>query len=456
MSDNARSPTVLGVAVGPDAMWAVPYTGRGTAADQVGPRMIPIDGNSSASLTQAFQVLEHELSCDAARLHIALLPPLVQARRIELPRLKLDEVRRVLAHNASKYFFGARERQIVGARVIESGQRAPMTVFALAAAARTIDALYESAARVGWTIDTLVSAYVVWASAVGAAGPKTRTAPTWIVHRATTFVEGILVQGGHPTWVRRCPATAVQSQAVSQWLSEISTHDTAPSPRVAVLGVAGESDAPLGELGDGGVERVVLDHSDTPPGLAAAWVGRTSGIELLPDRVRSERVRKGRRLTAGLSAAAVLLIAIAATVELLGERRELTAIQRERTSVAEQVGATVAEREGLLELNERLAALAVAEESAPRWSRVIANVAENLPDDAHLLAFRANADSLVMEGLAERAAGVFEAMQAAPDILGVRARAPIRRELLTNNRAIERFALGAQLRGGRSSDEEPK
>ena len=70
---------------------------------------------------------------------------------------------------------------------------------------------------------------------------------------------------------------------------------------------------------------------------------------------------------------------------------------------------------------------------------------ENLPEDAHLTAFRGQADSLWLEGIADRAAGVFEAMQSAPDVLGVRAQAPIRRELRDGEVPIERFTLAARL-----------
>ena len=55
------------------------------------------------------------------------------------------------------------------------------------------------------------------------------------------------------------------------------------------------------------------------------------------------------------------------------------------------------------------------------------------------------ADSLLLEGIADRAVGVFEAMQAAPDVLGVRAQAPIRRELRDGDQPIERFSLAARL-----------
>jgi hypothetical protein len=50
-----------------------------------------------------------------------------------------------------------------------------------------------------------------------------------------------------------------------------------------------------------------------------------------------------------------------------------------------------------------------------------------------------------VEGRAARATGVFESLQRAPGIGGVRAEAPIQQEVQDSGPPIERFLLGARL-----------
>ena len=102
-------------------------------------------------------------------------------------------------------------------------------------------------------------------------------------------------------------------------------------------------------------------------------------------------------------------------------------------------------RETMEGIEARLTALAAAETGASRWSGIIAEVAEHLPSDAHLIGMRGTGDSLLLEGVAARAAGVFESLQLAPGVAGVRAAAPIRQEGQDSGAAVERFSLGARL-----------
>jgi hypothetical protein len=64
------------------------------------------------------------------------------------------------------------------------------------------------------------------------------------------------------------------------------------------------------------------------------------------------------------------------------------------------------------------------------------------------MAFRAHADSIGLEGIAQRAAGVFAALQRAPRVAGVRFDAPIRQEAgRPGMPPVERFAISARLAG---------
>src|ERR1051325_2255474 len=85
--------------------------------------------------------------------------------------------------------------------------------------------------------------------------------------------------------------------------------------------------------------------------------------------------------------------------------------------------------------------------TAPRWSAFLTNVADFLPRDAHLVALRAAGDSAVLEGVAQQAAGVFEALQQMPRLAGVRAGAPIQRDVLPDGSVREHFAVNTWLSG---------
>ena len=106
----------------------------------------------------------------------------------------------------------------------------------------------------------------------------------------------------------------------------------------------------------------------------------------------------------------------------------------------------MAAREAALGVSARLAALTDAERGALDWTAVLDQVAATLPPDAYLTGFRASGDSLVIEGAARRAAGVFEGLQAATRLSRVRPAGPIRQELRDSAPPIERFIASATLR----------
>ena len=149
------------------------------------------------------------------------------------------------------------------------------------------------------------------------------------------------------------------------------------------------------------------------------------------------------------------MLLLSATTELWGAHRELAALQAERRGLAPLVAQAMDLRQTVDGVHERLRALAAAEAGASRWTAVIASVAEHLPSDAHLLSLRGDGDSLVLEGIASRAAGAFESLRAAPGVLGVRAEAPIRQEAQDSAAPVERFTLGARLAASRPGDGRP-
>jgi hypothetical protein len=447
----------LGIALGADRIWAVPLKRNGTAVNAADYVTRSLDGLSAAELRKAFEGMQEELGISAVVAHVAVLPTLAQARRLELPRLKPDELRGVLARSASKYFFGARERQVVGAGTLPSAQRSPVTVFASAAAASVVDAILDAAEQVEWRVASVVPAYHAWAAALRAPLRKAGRKAGWLVLCGADTVELMSVSKGSPQLVRRVRSGGQVAVHVTEVLRDAQRAAGATKEPAAVIGSTDFREELLAGLESAGIGRLRIADEEVVNAaepLAAAYAARADRTELLPERVHVARRRSARRLAAALSSAAVVLFIVAAGLELLGAQRELNAVMNQRDAIRSEVDLAMGGRDALLGINDRLAILSSLEETAPRWAGVMSAVAEYLPDDAYLTAFRAQGDSLVLEGVADRAADVFQAMQSAPVVVGVRAQAPIRRELRDGEQPVERFTLGARLGGAIDEERE--
>jgi hypothetical protein len=132
----------IGIALGPDRLVALLPGGR------------RLETTEAADLARALAELKETTGLAQARVSVALLPPLVELRRVTLPPLRADERRRVLARDVARYFIGVREPQVVSSE-------APL---AAAAPARLIDDVEAAVAGVGWVLGGVVPAHVAWAA----------------------------------------------------------------------------------------------------------------------------------------------------------------------------------------------------------------------------------------------------------------------------------------------------
>lgn len=413
-----RRATRVGIGLGRDGLWAALLcrTRRGawTVERSWERPLAPLDAAASdwPDLCQALAELREEWGPDSGALWIALLPPLVQVRRIELPPLREAEARSVLARDATRYFLGAADTQVVGVASIGRARGSPAPIIAAAAPAGLIDAILDAATRSDWEVASVASAHWAWLSAAKEAAPGLRDGAGYVFAEHTQCAELLCIEDGELVRVRRLPSSE-RGRAARRELTAGAGH----IHEMAALEV---------------------------PALAAGFAPRVRAPQILPDRLHQARRREARRVTYRRLAAAVALLAGAAAVELWGTQRELDAVLERRQALRAQVDRVMAEREAILAVNDRLRTLAELESTAPAWSALIAALAERLPRDAYLTAFRSRADSVVLQGVASRAVGVFEAVQKAPGVAGVRAEAPIRQELRDGGTAVERFVLAAR------------
>jgi Tfp pilus assembly protein PilN len=358
-----------------------------------------------AELREALREASHGRTRRAV-LHVALLPPLVHWRRIRLPGLRIDEVRQVLRREPSRYLPIAADPAPLVIELEGTGWR-ERSPFTMVAAPRTlIEGICAAAQESGWEIAELVPAHAAWAASARSSRHVGRSTERTLLIAHHDRIDVVTSRGGCATEVRRLPA---------------ALRATVPDSPAAV---------------------------QAPDALAARFAPRAGGPALLPESVRALGARRTRIAAITRLAAAAALVFAAGMIELWGSTRERAMIAGERARLRASVAEALATREAAAQATTRLAAVRSASESAPRWSALIASLAESLPDDAFLVALGASGDSLRLEGIAPRAAPVFDAVARIEGVRSLHPDGPIRQERSITGATNERFTLTASM-GGR-------
>jgi Tfp pilus assembly protein PilN len=170
--------------------------------------------------------------------------------------------------------------------------------------------------------------------------------------------------------------------------------------------------------------------------------------------VASERAG-ARKAALSIAAAAVVLFAASAGIELWGVRHQLAQVRAEREALRPQLAATMVGRTTVDATYRHLVALNQIESTSPRWSSVIATLSQSVPEEAYLTAIRARQDSVVVDGLAGHAARVFDAIERTRGFIDVKSAAPVRRELQEDGPALEHFTIAARVEAVRPSQTAP-
>ena len=160
------------------------------------------------------------------------------------------------------------------------------------------------------------------------------------------------------------------------------------------------------------------------------------------ERAAVSRVTRRRAVIRFTVAAAIIIVA--AGLELFGVEQQRARVAFERRRISAEVAQSIATRESIAVLTDRLAALRSSDAKSPRWAELIAALADDLPSDAYLVALTAEGDSLHLEGAATRAAPVFDAMNAMSSVRNVRPEGPLRQEL-GGAASAEHFLLSASV-----------
>ena len=359
-------------------------------------------------LDAAFVELCHLLPAGAkVSASVVLAPPLVQLRRIALPPLKADERRRVLCRDASRWFVGAREAFVADALPIAGANG---DVMAAAIPARYADAIVRAASSARIELRTVQPAQWAWAASLDR---SQRTTTCALVVPGSRAFDVVWLALGAVTGARR-------------------------------LREGADVEARLDALLADGDATTVVRIAD-PMAVAAEHAGCARGPELLPESVRASRHATVMRRARTIALAAAAMLVVAAGIELWGVQRQLAMVRAERALLRARVTRAMASRDSATSVESQLGVVATEVREAPRWTVVIANLTERLPGDAWLQSLAASGDSVTLVGESAHASEVFEVLRRDPAIAGVRADAPIRREMPADGAPVERLGLTIRL-----------
>lgn len=450
MSPPQSTDQALGIALTPGSI-----TAAAVGVPTVWSSNLELNGGANGSgelLAQALKDAVRASGLEAPSIVVALLPPLAETRTIALPPLSEEDRNRFLARNAPKYFLGARGAQVVGthagAAVAKGVPAGP--VLATSTALQLMQTVQAASLAAGCPLRSVIPAESAWAAAAVAIWPDFARRTGHVIVTSDDRSDLLTLVGGSLVSVRRFRGPADASQ-IAEIVRDGADRGAA---RIAIMGPSDPVRELRGALTAAGASVVVpepkwLELCEQPNALAARFAATAHGLEIQSEESR-ERVRALVRRkawwTLGVAAAALLL---ATLVHYTGVKRELASLQSARAAIRRQVDASFAGRSSVAASYRQVAGLAAAARNAPRWSLVLATLADHLPLDASLTAFRARGDSIFIDGVAERAAPVFDEIGRMPGVTGVRATAPVRRDAIEGEAPLEHFSLGAQIGGVR-------
>lgn len=407
--------TAVGLAIAPGGLTAV--VRRGENGEPAMSATTDIDALTASSLALAFRALAEEIGTGSIVAHVAILPPLVELKTLQMPPVRRDKLNELLEARITRSFLTGAEDAVVAAEPVGRRRGSPVRVAATCTPEKLVESVLEAADEAGWVIRSIASGYDAVAAAASRLAPdEARELTVPLVH--DDIVEWLHVVEGRACCVRRGhggSGAAASPRAPACGAEAVANIDALDASRSAHLGV-----------------------------FAARHAHLARGTELVPRAVRTARTRAGRRAGFSLLATVAVVLIIAAWAELQGIDRELHIVQEARAGIATQVEAVLAQREQLATMDRGLALLSTLETSAPDWTTVLADVADRLPDDASITWMHGLADSLKFEGTARDASGVLESLRSSRVLSRVRADAPFERES-TERGEVERFRLAAEI-----------
>ena len=347
------------------------------------------------------------------RTSVAILPPLVQMRRIDLPRMSEEDCRLAVTTNAQRHFFGLGKASICGTSAIRPRKRgANVSLLAFATSAELIESLAIALAGDGWRIERIVPAQAAWVSDVLRRNPRLRRGVVSIGARLNGEINIVEVEAGSIKRVRRLR----------------SSDDFQPTEPKRPWCVVGTGEA---------------DQSVAMVAAAAARLARR--FEIVSDASRRARAAYDGRVTRVFFLVACVNLVAAAIAYHRRLDQQVALVAQRRAAIQASATRALASRDSVRHLVERSVAIHDVEQSAPRWSAVLSRIVIALPADAELSSIRAESDSVMLDGQAKDASRVVSVLGRAGGVRSTRVTSPIVHEALANESAAERWHLAVRV-----------
>ena len=403
----------------------------------------PSDGSTWTSLASALAELARAIGVTEGTLAISLMPPLTEVRRLELPPLNDDDLQRLLGRNASRYFVNARGTQLVGASAATRRVRGrPAPVVAAAASSRLVASIRAAAEQTGWTVESISPAEGAWGAAALAIWPAFARQNSFALIAHDDRTDLLQLEEGRLAAVRRFRAGSADAAMIADTVGPTARVGIAgkPTPRRELsLALSGHGITVAGPNGE------YAGAAESGDVLAALFAGGEVGPTLRTESAIALERADARRATWMISGVAAALLLISALVQWWGVHHQLNLVRAEREKLKPQLSSTLVGRTTVDATYRHLATLGAAERAAPQWSVVISSLSSAVPDEAYLTAIRARSDSLLVDGLAEHAARVFDALEKTHGLIEVRAASPVRRELQEGGGTLDHFTIAARV-----------
>jgi Tfp pilus assembly protein PilN len=403
---------------------------RGVLHRAVSPLALPAEPEDpTPALVDAFRAIDAQLGAAlgykvrAVQVRIVLLPPLADARLVNLPPLRPSEAEAVIRRDVARYFVGATAR-VVAAQPAENG------FLAAAAAVGLVEAVRTALRVMGWTPNGIVAAHGAWLGADRSKNAGRRALVATLGEAAHVLV----CDGAMPVVIRRVPLAMTR---------EVVEAAGALPGTVTVLGESAATEKLLRAFSNARWTRG--ENAAMSAEESAAVHADRSRLEFLAPSQLSERTRKAKLTAVRIGLAAAMLLVLAGLAELWGARRELDAVRARRAAIRADVAPLLLMRDSLNQLNESVAKIQELESRSPQWTRALFDLALLLPEDTHLTSLRATADTLIIEASGDRAGEAMQALRRAGSLDDVRMLGAVQRELDDGEISVERFRLRAVL-----------
>jgi Tfp pilus assembly protein PilN len=327
---------------------------------------------------------------------VVVLPPLIQARALALPRLKPDELQAVIERSPERYFAIAREPHLVAVTVVRN------RVLAAVLPLRVAQTIRKELELCNVSVSSIACAHEAWLAAV----PRTHRTGRVAVKCGPAFE---LLELSRRTIVnlRRVPGAAL----------------TALPHQDAILTVPIES---AGEMAarDARRARRLVFHEPA-------------------ERENAERARWRKAVAYFLSAA--VMFSAAGSIELKRQKHQLADLREARAALGAELGAAIATQHAALESRAALRSLQALEADGQRWTKLITRVARIVPEDAVLASIRVRGDSVTFEGHSLEPRGTFAALHDSRLFADLTVANPVVREQSPDGGAKLRFVFAGRI-----------